>query len=577
MAPHHQDLGLSLAPGENGLQAAKIRIGTRGSPLALAQARQVQAPARRGARAGRGRLRARRHQDDRRPITRPAAGGGGRQGSLYQGDRGGAARGRDRPRRAFHEGHADRAAPRPRHRRDLGARGPARRLHQRVSTPLWPMFPPARRVGTSSLRRQAQVLHRRPDLDGRAVPRQRRDAAEEARRGPGRRHVSRLRRAQPAGSRPPHQGAHGHRRHAARGGAGRDRHRNSLRRHRHRAPRRAFERRSDRALRRGRARLPRQARRLVPHADRGPRRAARRDAALSRRDPHAGRRAIARDRAQRPSADRLAARRGGGSRASRPRRPRFFPRDRLMHVLITRPEPDASETRAQLEALGHDVSVEPLLRIEPLPIDAGAFEGAQALIATSRNGLRALAASERAAPRRSSIPIFTVGPGTAELARAQGFQPDHRGPRRGARPRPPHRLARRSCGRPARARGRRDPRLRPRGSAGGARHRGAHAHRLPRGCRRAPDPIHSAEHRRRRDRCRPLDVATNGSDFCAACGVCRAQRAGPPAHVLLSFQGVAEALAGLAPRTLEIAAEPNSAALLAAAGPGGNPIARGVV
>jgi hydroxymethylbilane synthase len=43
MAPHHQDLGLSLPPGENGLQAAKIRIGTRGSPLALAQARQVQA------------------------------------------------------------------------------------------------------------------------------------------------------------------------------------------------------------------------------------------------------------------------------------------------------------------------------------------------------------------------------------------------------------------------------------------------------------------------------------------------------------------------------------------------------
>jgi hydroxymethylbilane synthase len=32
-----------LAPGENGLQAAKIRIGTRGSPLALAQARQVAA------------------------------------------------------------------------------------------------------------------------------------------------------------------------------------------------------------------------------------------------------------------------------------------------------------------------------------------------------------------------------------------------------------------------------------------------------------------------------------------------------------------------------------------------------
>ena len=38
MAPNR---GLGLAPGENGLQAAKIRIGTRGSPLALAQAREV--------------------------------------------------------------------------------------------------------------------------------------------------------------------------------------------------------------------------------------------------------------------------------------------------------------------------------------------------------------------------------------------------------------------------------------------------------------------------------------------------------------------------------------------------------
>jgi hydroxymethylbilane synthase len=44
MAPHQGRCpGLSLAPGENGLQAAKIRIGTRGSPLALAQTRQVAA------------------------------------------------------------------------------------------------------------------------------------------------------------------------------------------------------------------------------------------------------------------------------------------------------------------------------------------------------------------------------------------------------------------------------------------------------------------------------------------------------------------------------------------------------
>ncbi len=35
-----------------------------------------------------------------------------------------------------------------------------------------------------------------------------------------------------------------------------------------------------------------------------------------------------------------------------------------MHLLITRPEPDAAELKSRLVALGHEVSVEPLLRIE---------------------------------------------------------------------------------------------------------------------------------------------------------------------------------------------------------------------
>ncbi len=91
-----------------------------------------------------------------------------------------------------------------------------------------------------------------------------------------------------------------------------------------------------------------------------------------------------------------------------------------MHVLITRPEPDASTLKVQLEALGHAVTVEPLLQIELMPIEAGAFEGVQALVATSGNGLRALAESP-ARPAALKLPIFVVGPGTAELARAFGF------------------------------------------------------------------------------------------------------------------------------------------------------------
>ena len=92
-----------------------------------------------------------------------------------------------------------------------------------------------------------------------------------------------------------------------------------------------------------------------------------------------------------------------------------------MHLLITRPEPDAGEFKAELEALGHTVSVEPLLHIELLPIAAETLAGAQAILATSRNALRALAASAALRPALE-LPIYTVGPGTAELARASGFQ-----------------------------------------------------------------------------------------------------------------------------------------------------------
>lgn len=92
-----------------------------------------------------------------------------------------------------------------------------------------------------------------------------------------------------------------------------------------------------------------------------------------------------------------------------------------MHILVTRPEPEGSRMKAQLEAAGHEVTLDALLQIEPLTVDPADFDGAQALIATSRNALRALAPgpSLDAALR---LPVFTVGPGTAELARALGFE-----------------------------------------------------------------------------------------------------------------------------------------------------------
>jgi uroporphyrinogen-III synthase len=91
-----------------------------------------------------------------------------------------------------------------------------------------------------------------------------------------------------------------------------------------------------------------------------------------------------------------------------------------MHVLITRPEPDAAVFGAQLEALGHRVTLEPLLSIEHLPIDVEALGGVAGLVVTSRNGLRALVASS-AFDAALRLPIIAVGPGTARLARELGF------------------------------------------------------------------------------------------------------------------------------------------------------------
>lgn len=97
-----------------------------------------------------------------------------------------------------------------------------------------------------------------------------------------------------------------------------------------------------------------------------------------------------------------------------------------MHVLITRPERDCAELRSRLQAFGCTVSVSPLLTIELLEIPVAALLGASALIATSRNGLRALAQSP-ALDQARAIPLFAVGPATAALARELGFHSIYEG------------------------------------------------------------------------------------------------------------------------------------------------------
>ena len=103
----------------------------------------------------------------------------------------------DRRRGPFAEGRRDAAARDARHRRGPAARRRARRAARRGEHPR--ALPQGARVGTSAPRRAAQLLHAAARLPGRAVPRQCRHPARQARRGRGRRDVARRRRARAAG------------------------------------------------------------------------------------------------------------------------------------------------------------------------------------------------------------------------------------------------------------------------------------------------------------------------------------------------------------------------------------------
>jgi uroporphyrinogen-III synthase len=88
-----------------------------------------------------------------------------------------------------------------------------------------------------------------------------------------------------------------------------------------------------------------------------------------------------------------------------------------MRILVTRPREDGAEIAQRLAELGHETLLAPLLAVklqtgEPLPLT-----GIQAILATSANGVRALAARTRV----RQIPLFAVGPQTAAAAAASEF------------------------------------------------------------------------------------------------------------------------------------------------------------
>jgi len=88
-----------------------------------------------------------------------------------------------------------------------------------------------------------------------------------------------------------------------------------------------------------------------------------------------------------------------------------------VRLLVTRPEPDAEALAERLRGLGHEVLVAPMLTVVPREEQAIDLAGVQVICFTSRNAVRIFADQS---PERA-IPVYVVGPGTAEEARAKGF------------------------------------------------------------------------------------------------------------------------------------------------------------
>ena len=88
-----------------------------------------------------------------------------------------------------------------------------------------------------------------------------------------------------------------------------------------------------------------------------------------------------------------------------------------MRLLVTRPRDDAEAFAKILRTRGHDAIVAPLMEMRVVAGAPLALEGVQGVLATSANGVRALAAGTT----RRDVTIYAVGPQTAEAAREAGF------------------------------------------------------------------------------------------------------------------------------------------------------------
>jgi uroporphyrinogen-III synthase len=92
----------------------------------------------------------------------------------------------------------------------------------------------------------------------------------------------------------------------------------------------------------------------------------------------------------------------------------------VTRLLVTRPEPDASDTAGRLSALDCEPTVFPLMTMEVTEARLPEAEGLNGLIVTSTNALRALG-EKGVLTSYLGLPLFAVGQKTAVAARAAGF------------------------------------------------------------------------------------------------------------------------------------------------------------
>lgn len=88
-----------------------------------------------------------------------------------------------------------------------------------------------------------------------------------------------------------------------------------------------------------------------------------------------------------------------------------------MRILVTRPAEDGAEIAQLLADMGHEAVLAPLLTVQIFDGPKLALDGVQAILATSANGVRALAVRSDA----RDVPVFAVGPQTADAAAQAGF------------------------------------------------------------------------------------------------------------------------------------------------------------